>query len=156
MNPLFNRKPFVAGLVEVISVAISRDQLDDAETVLRAVRVLRPKLAQLDTFEAWIAIKRGQWQHAIQILNDLDANVPDWTLGKALKAYCQFAVGDSSWSISANDVLENNPGSAAAGLVKLLMGQSTDTDEDAAPAAPPPDFSQYDPRTSRHTSYLRA
>jgi type III secretion protein HrpB1 len=44
MNPLFNRKQFISALIEVISTAISHNRLEDAETVLAGVRVLRPGL----------------------------------------------------------------------------------------------------------------
>jgi type III secretion protein HrpB1 len=131
MTPQLNRKQFVACLIEVISAAISHDRLEDAEAVLGGVRVLRPKLDQLDTFEAWIAIKRGRWQDALLIMNSLDASTPDWPLGKALLAFCQFATGDSSWSARADEVLQSSPTGAAAGLVKLLKGQDPDASEPA-------------------------
>jgi type III secretion protein HrpB1 len=122
--------------------------------VLAGVRVLRPGLGELDTFEAWIAIKRGHWQDAIRILHKLDANTSNWSLGKALMAFCQFAIGDPAWSISANDVLEGNASREAAGLVRLLMGK------DDAPADQEPameiTFADYDPRSASSASFLRA
>jgi type III secretion protein HrpB1 len=155
MDPLFNRKQFIAALIEVISTAISHNRLEDAETVLAGVRVLRPNLGELDTFEAWIAIKRGHWHDAIRVLHKLDASTSNWSLGKALMAFCQFAIGDPAWSISANEVLEGNSSREAAGLVRLLMGK------DDGPAEPEPEpalqtsFADYDPR-SAHASFLRA
>lgn len=157
MDPRFTRKQFVSSLVEVTSVAISHGRLEDAESVLIAVRQLRPKLNELDALEAWILIKRGHWHDAIRVLNKLDASTSNWSLGKALMAFCQFAVGDPSWSISANEVLENNPGDEAAGLVKLLMGKDEGPAEAEAPAATAPSsFADYDPRSMQQAAFLRA
>lgn len=158
MDPFFTRKPFIAALIEVISCAISHNRLDDAEAVLAGVRVLRPHLAELDTFEAWIAIKRGHWQDAIRTLHKLDATAQNWSLGKALMAFCQFAVGDSAWSISANEVLEGESTAEARGLVKLLMGPGANDlndDEDTA-AAMATGFADYDPRAMHQSAFLRA
>jgi len=115
------RKEFVSGLIDVLSQGISQNRLDDAEIVLAAVRILRPQMAELDTFDAWIAMKRGFWADAIRLLNNLDSSTSNWSLGKALLAFCQYATGDSSWTISANQVLENGKNAEAIGLVKLLL-----------------------------------
>lgn len=157
MDPFFTRKPFIAALIEVISTAITHNRLEDAETVLAGVRVLRPRLAELDTFEAWIAIKRGHWQDAIRTLHKLDATASNWSLGKALMAFCQFAVGDAGWSVSANEVLEGNSTDEARGLVKLLMGKDVGPAEEAESAsAPAASFADYDPRSMHHAAFLRA
>lgn len=153
MNPFLNRKPFIAALVEVISVAVSHNALEDAEHVLGAVRLLRPNLAELDTFDAWIAIKRGHWQDAVRILTKLDGGARNWTLGKALMAFCQFALGDPSWSATANEVLDTDPKGEAANLVRLLMGRDDPGTE--TELAPPASFAEYDPR-ALHANVLRA
>ena len=108
MDPTFHRKPFVRALIEIVSLGITHKRTEDAETVLVAVRQLRPHLTELDTFEAWIAISRGHWHDAIRTLNNLDANTRNWSLGRALMAFCQFAVGDPAWSVSANEVIEGD------------------------------------------------
>jgi type III secretion protein HrpB1 len=154
MDPFFTRKPFIAALIEVISSAITHNRLEDAETLLAGVRVLRPRLAELDTFEAWIAIKRGHWHDAIRTLHKLDATAQNWSLGKALMAFCQFAVGDSGWSVSANEVLEGEATQEARGLVKLLMGKDTSPAEPEASTAT--SFADYDPRSMHHAAFLRA
>jgi len=153
MNPFLNRKPFIAALVEVISVAVSHNALEDAEHVLGAVRLLRPNLAELDTFDAWIAIKRGHWQDAVRILAKLDGGARNWTLGKALMAFCQFALGDPSWGATANEVLETDPNGEAANLVRLLTGKD-DLSSQLEPA-PSASFADYDPR-ALHANALRA
>lgn len=155
MNPLFTRKQFVRTLIEVISMAITHNRLDDAEAVLAGVRTLRPNLAELDTFEAWIAIKRGHWQDAIRTLHKLDATTNNWSLGKALMAFCQFAVGDPAWNICANEVIEGESTREAIGLVSLLMGKDLGAAEVEAPAASTT-FADYDPRSLHHANLLRA
>ena len=154
MNPLFTRKQFVSALIEVISLGVSHNKLEDAETVLGVVRNLRPRLGELDTFEAWIAIKRGHWHDAIRTLHKLDGTTRNWALGKALMAFCQFAIGDPGWAISANDVLETNPTGDAANLVRLLMGKES-ANEPEAPA-PSTTFADYDPHLLQQSAYLRA
>lgn len=154
MDPFFTRKPFIAALIEVISSAITHNRLEDAETLLAGVRVLRPRLAELDTFEAWIAIKRGHWHDAIRTLHKLDASAQNWSLGKALMAFCQFAVSDAGWSVSANEVLEGESTQEARGLVKLLMGK--DATEAEAEMSTAPSFADYDPRSMHHAAFLRA
>jgi type III secretion protein HrpB1 len=158
MDPFFTRKPFIAALIEIVSTAISHNRLEDAENVLAGVRVLRPRLAELDTFEAWIAIKRGHWHDAIRTLHKLDATASNWSLGKALMAFCQFAVGDAGWSVSANEVLEGDSTDEARGLVRLLMGKDTDPADTEAESAPAPaaTFTDYDPRSMHHAAFLRA
>lgn len=158
MDSFFSRKPFVASLIEVVSTAISHNRLEDAEAVLTSVRVLRPALAELETFDAWIAIKRGHWHDAIRTLNKLDSTASNWSLGRALMAFCQFAVGDSGWSVSANEVIEGNSTEEARGLVRLLMGRGDDAAEaEASPAASSKvGFAEYDPRSMHHAAFLRA
>ena len=140
MTSAFESKPFVAGLVDILSQAIMHDRLDDAEHVLACVRVLRPKLPELDTFDAWIAMKRGFWPDAIRILRNVDAASANWALGKALMAFCQFALGDSAWRATATDVLENGRSAEASTLVNLLIDPegavSEKAQSNAAPAAP--------------------
>jgi len=122
IDPSLLRKEFVASLVEVIGLGIAQDRLEDAEAVLGSIRLLRPSMNELDTFEAWIAMKRGFWADAIRLLRNLDASASNWTLGKALMAFCQYATGDAEWSISANEVLHGTHSNAeAVGLVKLLL-----------------------------------
>jgi type III secretion protein HrpB1 len=148
------RKEFVSGLIEVLSLGIAHQCLDDAETLLVCVRSLRPRMAELDTFEAWIAMKRGFWKDAIRLLHNVDASTSNWSLGKALLAFCQYATGDAGWSISAHDVLQNGQNPEAINLVKLLL----DPKEAMSPANPEPasTSSTLSSPTLMQNSYLRA
>jgi len=114
-------KQTVSGLVDVIGLGISKGRLEDAEHVLAALRALRPRVAEFDTFEAWIATRRGYWRDAVRILRAMDAVVNDFSLGKALMAFCQYAMGDLAWRGTAERVMEldNNP--EAMALVRLLL-----------------------------------
>lgn len=115
------RKDFVSGLVGLVSLAVDRERLDDAEALLGAVRQLRPKVAQLDFFEAWIAMKRGHWTDAMRTLRGLDATAPEWAMAKAFLAYCQFATGDSAWRATAEEVLQTSTHAEALDMARTLL-----------------------------------
>jgi type III secretion protein HrpB1 len=141
MSPSMQSKEFVAGLIDVISQGISHNRLEDAEAVLDCVRALRPKLAELDTFDAWISIKRGFWQDAVRTLRGIDSTATNWSLGRALLAFCQFALGDAEWSLNANEVMTNSGNAEAISLVRLLLGQENALDDSYDVAAAMPDAS---------------
>jgi|GEM_PF-1412249 len=137
------RKDFVSGLVGLVSLAVDRERLDDAETLLGAVRQLRPKVSQLDFFEAWIAMKRGHWTDAMRTLRSLDATAPEWAMAKAFLAYCQFATGDQAWRATAEDVLHTSQNPEALDMARTLLhpdevdaAGSSASDEPATLAAP--------------------
>jgi type III secretion protein HrpB1 len=142
MNDAHQRKELVSGLVDLLSLAIHNDRLEDAEHVLACVRSLRPRLAEIDTFEAWIAMKRGFWADAVRILGNVDAAASNWALGKALMAFCQFATGDAAWRASATDVVENGQSQEALNLVMLLIdpegavSERAQAEPNPKPAAP--------------------
>ncbi|AXF26127.1 HrpB1 family type III secretion system apparatus protein [Burkholderia pyrrocinia] len=142
----------VKALIEVVTVGLQRNRIAESEAVLAAVRVLRPKIKALETFDAWIALKRGQFRDAARMLRTVEAEQSPLPLSKALLACCLFAIGDPGWSITANEVIEENLDADAVSLVKLLSGQPKPADEpQAAEAAAPAaqaDLSQF--------HYLRA
>ena len=138
MNAALQSKEFVSGLVDVLSQGIQHDRFEDAEAVLACIRVLRPKLAELDTFEAWIAMKRGFYADAIRILRNLDATASNFALGKAVMTLCQFACGDGGWRATATDVLENGNSPEATALVNLLIDPEGAVSGHAEQAAPAP------------------
>lgn len=114
----------VNGLIECMTIALHRDLMPEAETLLSALRVLRPGLSVLDIFEAWIALKRGQFTQAAQMLRNMDFEKGAPAIGKALRACCLFAVGDPDWRISAEEVISENTDKDAVALVGLLTGQT--------------------------------
>lgn len=164
MNAFFLREQFIAGLVEVTGLAVVYDQLDDAESLIQAVRVLTPDLPQLDSFEALVAVGQERWQRAIHILSGLDSKHPDWVVSQALLAYCEHEIDDPAWSTHANEVLENHPGSRAARFVTLFTNDAEH--EDAPGEAEPadgqngngssPGHATYEPRSDAGVIMLRA
>ena len=71
-------------------------------------------------------------------------------------AFCQFAVGDSGWAVSANEVLEGEATQEARGLVKLLMGKDSGPADADAETSTATSFADYDPRSMHHAAFLRA
>jgi type III secretion protein HrpB1 len=138
MSPPQFRKELVSGLVEIVSLAISQGRLEDGEIALAGLRVLRPGLPELDTFDAWLAMKRGAWSEAILVLTRLDCANSNWTLGKALLAFCQYATGDATWRASAEEVMERNDSAEAIGLMRMLTDPRGAMGEEAEEAAPDP------------------
>ncbi|SEK24963.1 type III secretion protein HrpB1 [Roseateles sp. YR242] len=139
IDPQLQRKDFVSGLVGLVSLAVDRERLDDAETLLGAVRQLRPKVSQLDFFEAWIAMKRGHWIDAMRTLRSLDATAPEWSIARAFLAYCQFATSDSGWRATAEDVLQTSTNPEALEMARTLLNpedaeSSTEAAGDTTPA----------------------
>ena len=117
------RREFVRCLVELISVAISHNLLDDAEQMLACVRQLRPRLEQLDFFEGWIAILRGDWAGATRIANVAMERTGDWPFATALLAYCQYATGERTWATMAERVLRQEDAPEARQLMLMLLGR---------------------------------
>ncbi|CTP92913.1 hypothetical protein XTPLMG728_3407 [Xanthomonas translucens pv. poae] len=122
------------GLIEIITVAMQRNQVDEAEAVLAAVRLLRPNVTALDSFDAWLAIKRGRFADAARLLRGLDGAKDAPAISKALRACCLFAIGDSDWTISANEVMQENNDPDAVALVRMLSGQPVEPREPSAAA----------------------
>jgi type III secretion protein HrpB1 len=137
MNPSFTRKELLSGLVDLLSLAIWHDRLEDAEHVLACFRSLKPKLAEADTYEAWIAMKRGFWPDAVRILSNLDHASPKFMVGKALLSLCQFANGEATWRATANEVLDDGSSKQAMDLVSLLMNPAEAMSRIDEPAAEP-------------------
>ena len=121
MNPQLQSQAVFGHLIDVLTLGISYLRLDDAESVLAALRALRPKMVELDTYEAWIAMRHGRWSEAIRLLGSLDANSQDFPLGKALLAMAQFATHDPSWELTANEVLQENRSPEGVALARLLL-----------------------------------
>ncbi|BBJ97224.1 HrpB1 family type III secretion system apparatus protein [Xanthomonas campestris] len=141
----------VSGLIELITVGLTHEKIEEAAAVLAAVRVLRPELKALDTFDAWIAIKRGSYLEGARLLRELEADAGSEPLCKALYACCLFAVGDPSWHGIAEGLIEEGADADAVGLVKALSGRYTPAPaqlESAAESAVPMDVP--------NAQYLRA
>jgi type III secretion protein HrpB1 len=130
----------VTGLIEVLMAGIKHGKLAESDALLAALRVLRPRFRELDTFDVWLLMKRKRYIEATQVLRNLHGssadmqNLPTCT---ALQAMCLYASGDDAWRISANEVLTRNDDPEAVALVNLLFGKGPDAEPEPA-AAPAP------------------
>ncbi|AZR21346.1 HrpB1 family type III secretion system apparatus protein [Xanthomonas vasicola] len=115
----------VSGLIELITVGLTHEKIEDAAAVLAAVRLLRPELKALDTFDAWISIKRGNYLDGARMLRELEADAGSKPLCRALYACCLFALGDQTWHGVAEELIEEDADADAVALVKALSGRNT-------------------------------
>jgi type III secretion protein HrpB1 len=139
MESRLDRKELFSGLVDALNLAVMHERLDDAERVLAGLRALRPRMLELDTFEAWIALKRGHWTDAVRLLNNIAESASRGSgLAKALLAFCQCATGDARWVSVAQQVVDAGDSQEAIGLVRLLLHPEPGTDvvSGTATAAP--------------------
>ena len=144
MNPKLDRKEFVGRLIGLVSKAIDHDLPDEAAAVLAGVRVLRPRLLELDILEGWILIKRGEYRECIHLMRNLENSPTQWSLAKAMMASCQHHLKDPEWEVSANDVLNgDDPSEEALEMIDSIRKKKAPTgdgpaagDEDAAQSTP--------------------
>ena len=73
MDSRLERNELFCGLLDVLNVAIGHKLLNEAESVLDGLRALKPRMTELDTFEAWIAMRRGKVKDAIRLLQHVEA-----------------------------------------------------------------------------------
>ncbi|MCS0581879.1 HrpB1 family type III secretion system apparatus protein [Massilia pinisoli] len=130
----------VTGLIEVLMAGIKHGKLAESDALLAALRVLRPRFRELDTFDVWLLMKRKRYIEATQVLRNLhgsSADMQNLPICTALQAMCLYASGDDAWRISANEVLTRNDDPEAVAMVNLLFGKAPDAEPEAAPAPPP-------------------
>lgn len=163
MNPKLERKPFVACLIGLVVLATDRELLDDAATLLAGVRVLRPRLVELDLLEGQIALKRLQYRDAIQVLRNVENSPTQWSMAKALMAWCQYMARDPDWEINVNDILLRSDAQpdAVAIAKRLRKGHKTkddgtDTDDDNGHDDVSPAMPAFSPDLSFAYMHLRA
>jgi type III secretion protein HrpB1 len=116
----------VGGLIEVVSLAqlTSFPKMvadpEDIGLVLDALRVLRPRLRELETFDSILHMARGEWDEAVRVLSGLIASAPKFSYARALLAFCLSSKGDPSWRQAAAEALEHNPYPETRKLVRSL------------------------------------
>ncbi|WP_158568063.1 MULTISPECIES: HrpB1 family type III secretion system apparatus protein [unclassified Duganella] len=145
-------KKIVSSLIEVLLAGVKNDCLAESDALLAALRVLRPRFRELDTFDAWLLMKRKKYLQATHILRNLDGATPGiaaMPISTALLAVCLFAANDPAWSISANEVLVRNEDPEAIALVNMLFGKHPEPQDEPEPAPPAPAEPGY-------SHYLRA
>lgn len=116
----------VSGLIETVSVALTSkfpavegDPLD-IEMVLDAVRVFRPKLAELEAFTGLLHMLHSRWDDAIRVFSWVIANAPEFSYVKAMLAFCLAVKGDPSWRLSASEAIEQDPSPDTLQLIRVL------------------------------------
>ncbi|MGN6651034.1 HrpB1 family type III secretion system apparatus protein [Trinickia sp.] len=116
----------VTGLIETVSVALTskfpavEGDPFDIELVLDAVRVLRPKLAELEAFTGLLHMLHGRWDDAVRVFSWVIANAPQFSYAKALLAFCLAVKGDPGWRLSATEAIEQDPNRDTLQLVRVL------------------------------------
>ena len=119
----------VGGLIETVTAALLNSfpvidaDPEDIEMTLDALKVLRPKVVELETFAALLQMQRGHWDEAIHIFSRLVANVPQFAYAKALLAFCLSFKGDPNWRQSAAEAIRENPDRETRQLVRALAAR---------------------------------
>lgn len=129
---------FFNALLPLARIASDQNLLEDAASVLEAIRALRPDELELGLLQAEIAAKSGEYIEAIRMLGEVESSPTHWSQAKALKASCQYLSEDPAWEITCNEVLWRDDASAEAiAFVKRLQDAeiSLPHDENEAPAA---------------------
>ncbi|WP_169708543.1 HrpB1 family type III secretion system apparatus protein [Trinickia terrae] len=128
----------VSGLVEMLTWAARKGHLDEADRLLAALHLMRPKFVELHAYDAWLLIRRNRMADAAQMLRQLegrDLQAPFGPYVTALLAVCLSSLGDPSWRIYANEVITRDEDAESVGLVGLLMGKRDKDAKDAANGA---------------------
>ena len=116
----------VGGLIETVSIALLGEfpkvaaDPSDVEFVLDALRVLRPLVAEIDTFDGILNMVRGRWDDAAHVLCQVCESAPRFGYAKALLAFCLSAKGDPGWKQCAAEALEISPSQDTQHLLRAL------------------------------------
>ena len=126
-NCLPVRPDFIRALLAILGEGIQDNQLDDADKLFSAIKILSPSLACIDDFTSFIAIKRGMVREALQIFLAAPADTSKWYVMTAL---CLKLAGDPTWHWHACQALEKDDPSAeySRNLARALLGHKTETD----------------------------
>ena len=149
----------VSGLVEMLTWAARNGRLDEADRLLAALHLMRPKFVELHAYDAWLLIRRNRMTDAAQLLRQLEGRelqVPFGPYVTSLLAVCLSSLGDPGWRVYANEVLTRDEDAESVGLMNLLTGQRRNDEPNDAQAR---DASASTADLLRHAmsfSYLRA
>jgi type III secretion protein HrpB1 len=159
MDSKLTSKEVFCAATDALTLGLTHDCIDDAERVLACLRAMRPRIAELDTFEAWILMKRGHFQDAARLLKNVADSPHGGLQAKALLTYCLFVTNDEHWADSANEIIEQGNNPDATHLMQLLVNPEGMLKEYEAAeavregAAEPPEASRQPPMDQR---YVRA
>jgi type III secretion protein HrpB1 len=121
MDSKLTSKEVFSVAIDSLILGVQHDRIADAESVLACLRVMRPRIAELDALEAWILIKRGHFQDAGRLLSNIQ-DIPNASLQvRALLAYCQFMTNDSQWSVNAEQIVQQDEDPYATKMMSMLL-----------------------------------
>lgn len=93
----------IGGLIETVSAALCERfpqpsaDLDDIDDIIDALRVLKPKLAELDMFTGMTLMLRGNWQESARVFAALVEARPDFEQARAMLAFYYSIKGRDEW-----------------------------------------------------------
>ena len=126
----------VSSLIEMLVTSVNKQYLSEAERLLAALHVMRPKFKELHVYDVWLLMGHKRYREATQVLRNLEAQqlrAPYDTYVSALMAICLCSMKDPGWRMFANEVLARNEDPDSVRLINLLTGQAADPVPAAAP-----------------------
>ena len=129
------RGDLVQALLSLVGQGIRANQLDEAEEVLDALRILSPDLQNIDEFLPYIAIKRGFAKDALQMYAARPVDESRWF---AMMGLCLKLAEDPTWHWHAIEALDKQDSTSACAheLARVLLGHaSASTPETKVPSA---------------------
>lgn len=142
MDPKLTSKEVFCAATDVLTLGLTHDRVDDAEAILNCLRAMRPRIAELDTFEAWILMKRGFFKDAARLLANIQDSPNGGLQAKALLTYCLFVTNDPGWNDSAAQIIDSGDPDATHLMYLLtkpeeMMKQYEEAENNAATAKDP-------------------
>ncbi|KKB62728.1 hypothetical protein WM40_15650 [Robbsia andropogonis] len=104
----------IGGLIEIVRMAVidqfpsPRLDVADVSALLDAMHVLRPTLTELNLFDGFVHVVRGEWHDAIALFSTLVSQDRCMPGSRAMLVYCLSASGNSDWKIEAEQLLHQD------------------------------------------------
>ena len=119
----------VSALIELLVTSVNKQYSHEAERLLAALHVMRPRFRELHIYDVWLMMGRKRYDDAARTLRDLESQTlqaPFNAYVAALLATCLFSLRDPGWQMFANQVLSREEDPESVRLVNLLMGRKED------------------------------
>lgn len=121
----------VSALIELLVTSVNKQYSHEAERLLAALHVMRPRFRELHIYDVWLMMGRKRYDDAARTLRDMESQTlqaPFNAYVAALLATCLFSLRDPGWQMFANQVLAGEADPESTRLVNLLMGRKEDED----------------------------
>jgi len=121
----------VSALIELLVTSVNKQYNHEAERLLSALHVMRPRFRELHIYDVWLMMGRKRYDDAARTLRDMESQTlqaPFNAYVAALLATCLFSLRDPGWQMFANQVLAGEADPESTRLVNLLMGRKEDED----------------------------